>query len=186
MIKESDKPIVHSSGSNGLAGFAVLRRLGLTRWPALTAGLGAMLTISILATLEESGIQLLAQDQVWLMAPFGATMVLLFGLPDSPLAQPKNIIVGHIMTTAIGLAVMGLVGVHAWSLGLAVGLAITFMMMTKTVHPSAGANPLLVMLAGESVGFLVSPVASGVVIIVLLGWFYHKVLCQRAYPKQWF
>lgn len=186
MTKERDKPVTDRSGVNGLAGFAVLSWLGLTRWSALTAGLGAMLTISVLAALEESGMRLLTQDQIWLMAPFGATMVLLFGLPDSPLAQPKNIVVGHIMTTAIGLAVMGLFGVHAWSLGLAVGLAIIFMMVTKTVHPPAGANPLLVMLTGQSVGFLVSPVAIGAVIIVLLGWFYHKVLCQREYPKQWF
>ncbi len=168
------------------SGGSIMSRLGMTRWPAVTAGLGAMLTITVLASLEEAGVALLSEEQIWLMAPFGATMVLLFGLPDSPLAQPKNIIVGHIMTTAIGLAVMGLFGVHAWTLGLAVGLAITFMLATGTTHPPAGANPLLVMLTGQSVGFLVSPVALGAVIIVLLGWFYHKVLCQRAYPKQWF
>lgn len=186
VVDKGNKPVADNAAVNGLAGFAVVSRLGLTRWPALTAGLGAMLTISVLAALEEGGVQLLTQDQIWLIAPFGATMVLLFGLPDSPLAQPKNIVVGHIMTTAIGLAVMGLFGVHAWSLGLAVGLAITFMLATGTTHPPAGANPLLVMLTGQSVGFLVSPVAIGAVIIVLLGCLYHKVLCQREYPKQWF
>ncbi len=76
-----------------------------------------MLCITALSSLGSA-----VQSSVWLMAPFGATMVILFGLPESPLAQPRNIIVGHLLTTAIGLSVATLVGVTPWTLGgLAVG-----------------------------------------------------------------
>lgn len=155
------------------------------KWPALAAGCGAALTVSLLAMLEQYGPELFSQEQIWLMAPFGATMVLLFALPDSPLAQPRNIIAGHIMTTAIGLAVMGLVGVSFWSLGLAVGLAISLMMLTGTVHPPAGANPLLVMLTGQPLSFVMTPVATGVLLIVLMGWVWHRLIMKRQYPVRW-
>ncbi|MBY4675326.1 HPP family protein [Marinobacterium sp. CAU 1594] len=119
------------------------------------------------------------------MAPFGATMVILFGLPDSPLAQPKNIIAGHILTTLIGLSVLQLFGVQPWSLGLAVGLAVALMLATGTTHPPAGANPLLVMLTGQGWSFLITPVAIGAVLIVLFGLIYHRVICRRRYPTRW-
>lgn len=150
------------------------------RGPALIAGLGAMLCITTLASLEQ-----LNSASLWLMAPFGATMVILFGLPDSPLAQPKNIIAGHILTTLIGLSVLQLFGVQPWSLGLAVGLSVALMLATGTTHPPAGANPLLVMLTGQSWSFLLTPVAVGALLIVLFGLIYHRGLCRRRYPTRW-
>lgn len=118
------------------------------------------------------------------MAPFGATMVILFGLPQSPLAQPKNIILGHILTTAIGLAIVSLIGVSPWSMGLAVGLAVSAMLLTNTTHPPAGANPLVVMLAGESWSFLFMPVAVGSILIVIFGVLYHRMISGEAYPQK--
>lgn len=147
----------------------------------LIAGLGAMLCITIL-----SGIGIAIQTSVWLMAPFGATMVILFGLPESPLAQPRNIIVGHLLTTAIGLSVAALVGVTPWSMGLAVGLAVSLMLLSNTTHPPAGANPLVVMLAGEHWDFLLMPVATGAVLIVAFGTIYHRFISGQRYPKKWF
>ena len=153
----------------------------VSRWPSLVAGVGAMLCITILASLEQ-----LNGATLWLMAPFGATMVILFGLPDSPLAQPKNIILGHILTTLVGLIILYFLGVSAGSLGLAVGLAVALMLATKTTHPPAGANPLVVMLSGQTWGFVVTPVAIGAIIIVLFGLVYHRWVCRRGYPKTWF
>lgn len=146
----------------------------------LLAGLGAMLCITILSSL--GGV---TSSSVWLMAPFGATMVILFGLPDSPLAQPRNIIVGHLLTTAIGLSVATLAGVSPWSMGLAVGLAVSLMLITKTTHPPAGANPLVVMLAGEHWDFLITPVAAGALLIVAFGALYHRFISGQPYPKRW-
>lgn len=148
--------------------------------PVLVAGLGATLCITLLAGL--GGITRVA----WIMAPFGATMVLLFALPDSPLAQPRNILGGHVLTAIIGVMCLLLLGVHAWSLGIAVGLAVMLMMLTKTVHPPAGANPLLIMLTGESWGFVITPVTLGAMMIIGFGWLYHNYIAKHAYPKQWF
>lgn len=149
--------------------------------PALLAGIGAMLCISALASLEQMSSQLL-----WLMAPFGATMVILFALPDSPLAQPRNIVCGHLLTSLMGLIILHSVGVSPLSLGLAVGAGIALMMLTHTVHPPAGANPLVIMLTAQGWDFLYSPVASGLVLILSFGWLYHNLLCRRLYPQKWF
>ncbi|HUH58121.1 MAG TPA: HPP family protein [Pseudomonadales bacterium] len=146
---------------------------------ALLAGSGAMLCITILGSFST-----LTPHSIWLMAPFGATMVILFGLPQSPLAQPKNIILGHILTTAIGLAIVSLIGVSPWSMGLAVGLAVSAMLLTNTTHPPAGANPLVVMLAGESWSFLFMPVAVGSILIVIFGVLYHRMISGEAYPQK--
>ncbi|MCL1485976.1 HPP family protein [Marinobacter sp. M4C] len=157
------------------------KRLTTSRYLVpLLAGLGAMLCITALSSLGSAN-----QSSVWLMAPFGATMVILFGLPESPLAQPRNIIIGHLLTTATGLSVAALAGVTHWSMGLAVGLAVSLMMLTNTTHPPAGANPLVVMLAGEHWGFLLTPVAAGTVLIVAFGVVYHRLISGQRYPKQW-
>lgn len=118
------------------------------------------------------------------MAPFGATCVLAFALPASPLAQPRNIVGGHLVSTLIGLAFLELAGAHAWSMGLAVGLAILAMQLTRTIHPPAGADPLVVMLSGAGWSFLWSPVLLGSLLIVLVAWIYHR-LSKVSYPIQW-
>jgi len=147
---------------------------------ALAAGAGGMLCISLLALLQNW------QQVALLMAPFGATMVILFVLPDSPLAQPRNIIGGHLLTAAAGLLIQQWLGVDALSLGLATGVGIVLMVMTGTTHPPAGANPLLVMLTRPDISFLLTPVLSGVLLIVLFGVIYHRLLRRRPYPQRWF
>lgn len=148
---------------------------------ALVAGLGAMLCIAAL-----SGLTRLNGSMVGLMAPFGATMVILFGLPESPLAQPRNILMGHLLTAAIGLGIAALLGVGPWTLGLAVGLAVAAMLVTHTTHPPAGANPLVVMLAGETWDFLLMPVALGALLILAFGYVYHRLISGISYPKRWY
>lgn len=157
------------------------KRLTTSRFSVpLIAGSGAMLCITALSSLGA-----IVESSIWLMAPFGATMVILFGLPESPLAQPRNIIMGHLLTTAIGLSVAALIGVSPWSMGLAVGLAVGLMLLTATTHPPAGANPLVVMLAGEQWDFLLMPVAAGAVLIVMFGVIYHRLISGHDYPKRW-
>lgn len=131
---------------------------------AIYAGLGAALAIGALALAEHR-----LSELALLMAPFGATAVLVFGLPESPLAHAKNVIVGHLITAAIGVAVSALMGVTPLSLGLASGLAVSAMLITRTTHPPAGANPILIMLSGQSWGFLLFPVLLGATAIVLCG-----------------
>jgi CBS-domain-containing membrane protein len=118
------------------------------------------------------------------MAPFGATCVLVFALPDSPLAQPRNIVGGHLLSTLTGLLLLTLFGSHSWSMALAVGTAIVLMQCTKTVHPPAGADPLVVMLSGAGWSFLFTPVMTGALLIVLIGFLFHKT-SGSVYPKRW-
>jgi len=139
----------------------------------LIAGVGASITIGLLSYLDAT-----LKDTVLLMAPFGATAVLVFGLPESPLAQPKNVILGHLITAFIGVCFVQFVGVSPFSLAIATGLGVSGMMLTKTTHPPAGANPILIMLSGQSWLFLVTPVFIGAVVIVLVGKAMQKLQKQ--------
>jgi CBS-domain-containing membrane protein len=138
---------------------------------SFVAGIAATLAISVLAYLDSLSIS----PGVWLMAPFGATVVLVFGVPTSPLAQPKNVILGHFLTALIGVIFITYVGVQPWSLALATGLGVTTMLLTKTTHPPAGANPMLIMLTGQSWSFLFTPVLLGSCVIVVLGLVLNKL-----------
>src|SRR5471032_2354384 len=88
------------------------------------------------------------------IAPFGASSVLLFGAPDSAFAQPRNLVFGHLLSTAVGWAVYWFAGPGVWQMALSVGLAIALMQLARCVHPPAGADPLVIMLSGNaSIGF---------------------------------
>ena len=137
---------------------------------ALIAGVGAAITIGLLLLIEAN-----VENAALIMAPFGATAVLVFGLPNSPLAQPKNVIVGHLVTATIGIIFSQYIGVTALTLAIATGLGVTCMLVTKTTHPPAGANPLLIMLAGHGWTFLFTPVLIGSIAIVLVSKFLQKI-----------
>lgn len=130
----------------------------------LVAGLGAFVAIGLLSFFDAA-----MSDVALLMAPFGATAVLVFGVPDSPLAQAKNVIFGHMITAIVGIVFAQYVGVTPLTLALATGVAVSAMLLSKTTHPPAGANPLLIMLSGQSWPFLFTPVLLGATLIVLVG-----------------
>ena len=121
----------------------------------------------------------------WLMAPFGASCVLVFAAWNTPFSQPRNIIGGHFISTAIGLGLYELFGAEAWALALGVGLAIACMMVTKTTHPPAGANPIMVMLGGYQWSYLISPVLIGAVFIVIIALILNNLRVNRSYPTFW-
>lgn len=141
------------------------------------AGIGATLCIFMIA----QGSQF-APEYLGMMAPFGATMVILFALPQSPLAQPKNILGGYLLTTTIGLIVLQFWDITPFTMAASVGVGVSLMMLTNTLHPPAGANPLLVLSLKVSWSFLLSPVLSGCLLIILFGWFYHNWVSRIGYP----
>ncbi len=122
----------------------------------------------------------------WLMAPFGATCVLAFALPDSPLAQPRSIIGGHLVAALTGFALLWLFGADGWVQAVAVGLSIALMQQSRTLHAPAGATPLLVLHTQPSLEFLLTPVLSGSVLIVLVACLFHRVRQPGSYPKYWY
>ena len=138
---------------------------------ALFSSLGAFVCIGFLAYLNSS-----IEGAIWLIPPFGASMVLVMAVYDSPLAKPKNLILGHILSALSGVIIFYLLGNTFVSLGLGVALAVFVMMITNTVHPPAGANPIIVILTGQSLSFVFLPVAVGAIIIVAFAYLYNKLL----------
>ena len=136
----------------------------------LIAGVGASVAIGLLSYFDAT-----LTNVTLLMAPFGATAVLVFGVPESPLAQPKNVILGHFITAFIGVFFVQMIGVSPLSLAIATGIGVSAMLLTKTTHPPAGANPILIMLSGQGWLFLVTPVLIGAVLIVVIGKIMQKL-----------
>ncbi|MCW8335276.1 HPP family protein [Vibrio paucivorans] len=133
---------------------------------SVVAGIGAAIAIGILTFSNQS-----YSDFILVMAPFGASTVIVFGLPNSPLAQPKNVIFGHLITAAVGLGFVHFIGVNPATLAIATGIGVSAMLLTDTTHPPAGANPLFIMMSSQLLGwsFLITPVLIGTITIVLVG-----------------
>lgn len=120
-----------------------------------------------------------------LIAPFGASCVLLFAVPESPLAQPRNLMGGHLVAATVGLVVSIFLGPGLWHAGLAVGLAIAAMELSGTVHPPAGADPLVILLSGiTKLSFLVSPILFGIALLLVIALVVGK-LEGRKWPARW-
>ena len=143
----------------------------------LLSGLGAFLCISFLAFLNLSDY-----GSVWLIPPFGASMVLVMAVHESPLAQPKNILLGHILSAMSGVLIFSLMGTTFISIGLSVGLAVFVMASFNIIHPPAGANPIIAVLGGKGLSFVILPVAVGALFIVLFAIIYSKII-GRKYPS---
>ena len=150
---------------------------GLIATEPLIASLGAFLCISIIAFIHSFDA-----FNIWLIPPFGATMVLVMAVHESPLAQPKNIFFGHILSAASGVLIYSILGMSFLTIGLAVAVSVWAMMVTKTVHPPAGANPIIVIMGGKGLSFILLPVATGAIIIILFAIIFNKLL-KRNYPK---
>ncbi|MGB0869820.1 MAG: HPP family protein [Flavobacteriales bacterium] len=143
------------------------------------SGLGGFLAISAVALLTTY------TGHPFLMAPFGATCVLAFGVPNSPLAQPRNIIGGHILATLVGLICLYLFGNTWYSLALGVGLAISLMQLTGTIHPPAGADPIVVILGAKTLFFVINPVLVGALVITIIALIFNNISSKRKYPVYW-
>ncbi|MGL4582622.1 MAG: HPP family protein [Flavobacterium sp.] len=146
---------------------------------SIYSGIGGMLAIGVIAFMTKE------LEMPLVMAPFGATCVLAFGVPDSPLAQPRNIIGGHLLASVVGLLCLTFLGTEWYSLAIGVGVAIGLMLVTKTTHPPAGADPLVIILGGASWSFIINPVLTGAVIITVIALLFNNISKKRKYPKYW-
>jgi len=126
-----------------------------------------------------------ATHQPWVMGSLGASCVLLFAFPDSPFSQPRNVIVGHFLSTLIGLACLHFIGPQWWSMAFALASALAVMQLTRTVHPPAGSNPLIVFLAGADWSFLLTPNTVGSVTLVVVALLYINLSRTQRYPSYW-
>lgn len=120
-----------------------------------------------------------------LIGSFGASAVLLFGANDSPLAQPRNLVGGHLVSAAVAVVVVSLMGSTPLAIALGVGLAIFVMNLTHTTHPPGGATALIGIQAGAGPDFIFIPVLLGAMILLVTAIFTNNVVYHRSYPKHW-
>ena len=129
-------------------------------------------------------INLLANytNSTLIMGSLGASCVLLFGFPESPFSQPKNIIAGHLFSTFIGLFFLHVIGPQWWSMALAIATALGVMIATDTVHPPSGSNPVIIFLGGSSWSFLIFPSSMGSILLVTIAMLYINLWNNKSYP----
>ena len=119
----------------------------------------------------------------FLAGSFGSSMVLLFGFPESPFAQPKNVFFGHLLTAFVGVVFVNYIPLPIYiNIALAVGAGVFLMILLNVVHPPAGGNPIMVIIGSVSYEYLINPIIFGCIIILLLAIIVNKYLLKKNYP----
>ena len=146
---------------------------------SLLAGLFSIITIGALTYLTYK-----TTFGLFLVASFGSTMVLLYGYPESPFAQPKNIFFGHLVTALIGILVLNFLPLPVFIIiPIAVGLGVGFMILLNVTHPPAGGNPIIVIIGSVSYDYLLNPIIFGSIIVMAFGIIINRFILKKKYPK---
>ena len=144
------------------------------------AGLFSIITIGILTVLTYK-----TEFGLFLIASFGSSMVLLYGYPESPFAQPKNVFFGHLVTALVGLIVLHLLPLPVFvTIPIAVGFGVGLMILLNVTHPPAGGNPIIVIIGSASFDYLLSPVITGSIIIIISALIINRFILKKSYPSQ--
>ena len=147
---------------------------------ASLAGIFSAFTIGVLTLITYK-----TELGLFLAASFGSSMVLLYGFPESPFAQPKNIFFGHLLTSLVGVIFVNFIQLPIFIIiPVAVGFGIFLMIILDVVHPPAGGNPIMVIIGSASFDYLFSPIITGTIIILLFGVILNKYILKKNYPLQ--
>jgi len=150
------------------------------RWQPFRSFIGGLIAISCLGILSNLSSYSL------LVAPFGASTVLLFGAPNSPLAQPRNLVFGNLLGAISAILCVFFLGTSPLASGIAVGLAIALGQAFRCLHPPAGAVALLGVLLKASPIFILIPVFSGSLILLGIAFTFHRLQNrEQSYPFHW-
>ena len=161
-------------------------------WPPLLGGIGAGVTIAILAYITFQSTLSGTNYGLWLAASFGSSVVVVFGYPDNEFAQPKNVLFGHLLCTLVGIIFVTLFkisqdrSIFFLAIGIAVGISVMLMMTLEITHPPAGGNTIVVIMAQDSIQFLIFPIMVGAITIIIGGVIYNRFIIKKKYPLKWF
>ena len=145
---------------------------------SLFAGIFSIITIGILTILTYK-----TELGIFLIASFGSSMVLLYGYPESPFAQPKNVFFGHLLTAIVGMIFLYLIPLPLYIvIPIAVGFGVGLMILFNVTHPPAGGNPIIVIMGSVSPDYLLNPVISGSIIILIFGIIINRFILKKTYP----
>ena len=168
-------------------GASLLHGRQAARLEWLRGALGGLIGLALTALVSH---RMLAGDPAlpWLIAPMGASTVLLFAVPASPFAQPWPVFGGHLVSAAIALLLHGLVPDPALAAGLAVGAAIAAMSLLGCLHPPAGGTAVVMTLSSPAIAaagwsFLAAPIALNVVLLLASATLFHR-LTGHSYPHR--
>ncbi len=143
------------------------------------AGIFSIFTIGILTLLTYK-----TNYGIFLLASFGSSMVLLYGYPESPFAQPKNVFFGHLITSVVGLLVLYFIPMPIFiTIPVAVGIGVGSMILFNVTHPPAGGNPIIIIIGSVSFDYLLSPVVTGTIIIIVFAIIINRFILKKSYPN---
>jgi CBS domain-containing membrane protein len=152
---------------------------------------GSFIGIGLIGYLQSRSFSDL--DNLFLIGSFGASSVLIYGVIQSPLAQPRNLIGGHLICAFVGVTIRYLVPEVWFAAALAVSSSIVLMQITRTLHPPGGATALIAIIGSEKIKslgymYLISPVLSGVAILLIVALFFNNITSHRRYPvnRHWY
>ena len=163
-------------------------RVGVTE--VVWSWVGAFVGIALVGLIGAVFVDRLGQGL--LIGSFGATAVLVYGAVRSPLAQPRNVLGGHVISAVIGVCAYQVFGDAVWlSAAVAVSTAIAAMHVTKTLHPPGGATALIAVIGGDSVhslGYMYAllPVGFGAAVLLAVAVLVNNIPKSRRYPEFWF
>ncbi|GGD57674.1 membrane protein [Emticicia aquatilis] len=148
--------------------------------------IGSFIGIALIAFIQSKTLADI--DNVFLIGSFGASSVLIFGAIQSPLAQPRNLVGGHVISAIIGVTIYKIMPNILWiTAPLAVSLSIVMMQITKTLHPPGGAAALIAIIGTDKVkqlGYLyvLTPVLTGTLILLIVALVFNNLTPNRKYP----
>ncbi len=146
---------------------------------AVLVGTGCGLAIYIM----EASSALAAYPLVTI--PFATSIVLVISQPDALPARPRALIGGHLVSALVGLLVLTVTGPGPIAAAVAVGLAVLAMILTDTLHPPAGINPLLVVAGNLPWSFLAAPVLLGALMLAAFAFVWHRLVLRNPWPERW-